>query len=128
MDTLLAVYRGSDVANLQQIAANDEDDESGQSTSRLLLPVAGGIEYYIAVDGWTFEGIFGPDQGQIVLDISFSKNPFKPAPPWQLPDVNGKTIKSSDFANKVVLLNFWATWCPPCVAEIPPCPSRCPAV
>jgi thiol-disulfide isomerase/thioredoxin len=43
----------------------------------------------------------------------------KPAPDWQLSDVNGKPVKLSDFKGKVILLNFWATWCPPCRAEIP---------
>ena len=43
----------------------------------------------------------------------------KAAPEWQLNDVDGKPVKLSDFKGKVIILDFWATWCPPCRMEIP---------
>lgn len=42
-----------------------------------------------------------------------------PAPDWSLRDLTGKEVKLSDFRGKVVVLNFWATWCTPCRMEIP---------
>jgi len=42
-----------------------------------------------------------------------------PAPHFILPGLDGKMVSLADYKGKVVLLNIWATWCPPCVDEMP---------
>lgn len=41
------------------------------------------------------------------------------APDFEIKTLDGKTVKLSDFQGQKVMLNFWATWCPPCKAEMP---------
>jgi len=59
-------------------------------------------------------------------EISDSNNSFnsvpsvgKPAPDFELQNIEGKTVKLSEFRGTVVGINFWATWCAPCVFEMP---------
>jgi peroxiredoxin len=41
------------------------------------------------------------------------------APDFKVTTDSGKTVTAKDFGGKLLLLNFWATWCPPCIEEIP---------
>lgn len=47
-----------------------------------------------------------PEKGDVAVDVL-------------LHDLDGKTVKLSQFKGKVIILNFWATWCPPCREEMP---------
>jgi cytochrome c biogenesis protein CcmG/thiol:disulfide interchange protein DsbE len=42
-----------------------------------------------------------------------------PAPDFSVKNLQGQTVSLADYRGKVLVLNFWATWCPPCRAEIP---------
>lgn len=42
-----------------------------------------------------------------------------PAPDFSVQTLDGQTVRLADYRGRVVFLNFWATWCPPCVEELP---------
>lgn len=42
-----------------------------------------------------------------------------PAPTFELETLKGDILRSSDYQNKAFILNFWATWCVPCIKEMP---------
>ncbi|KRQ86345.1 Thiol-disulfide oxidoreductase ResA [Caloramator mitchellensis] len=79
------------------------------------------IVFLVVLLGYSFTKL-GPSSGeQNIQNINEQTNQstLEGAKDFELENLNGDKVKLSDYKGKVIVLNFFATWCPPCKAELP---------
>jgi peroxiredoxin len=118
--TLLSIYFGANpVASLSPNASRQPGRASRKAKPghRLFLGILAALSLItLGLAAWQWQ-----EGRQRLAQHSRLAPPEEttPAPDFTLTAADGTPVSLSDLRGKVVLLNFWATWCPPCTAEMP---------
>jgi len=97
---------------------------------RRALPLVSGLVVGLGLGIIIFFGFYKPvnstQESELVLRTEVSSGPEEgvPAPDFDLTSLSGERVQLEDYRGKIVLLNFWATWCAPCRLEMPAFQSR----
>jgi thiol-disulfide isomerase/thioredoxin len=103
---------------MQMAIRTPEDVDSGQVNSNKISAIHQGIQK--RKEWWrTHQNDYPVSSNLAPRSFGSGQVSRQPAADFALRDLSGKKISLSDFRGKVVLLNFWATWCTACLAEIP---------